>query len=114
MPINCTVCSKKYYSKYQKILQCTTCDGWVHHGNRLDCSGLTDIEFEHHVQDEHKPFECQKCFSEKKSQIESLTDRRYKYAEIKTNFDIPTSERNQEVPIYTSRRIFTHLENLIN
>ena len=65
MPITCTVCSKKYYSTYQDILQCTTCDGWVHHGNRLDCSGLTDIEFEYHVQDEHKPFECQKCFGDK-------------------------------------------------
>ena len=65
MPIICPVCSKNFYKKFQNVLQCTTCNGWVHHGNKLDCSGLTDNEFEDHVNDEHKHFECQKCFSEK-------------------------------------------------
>ena len=67
MPILCSVCSKQYYKKFQNVLQCTSCDGWVHHGNRLDCSGLTDNEYELHVNDEYKPFECQKCVIEKKA-----------------------------------------------
>ena len=67
MPILCSVCSKQYYKKFQNVLQCTFCNGWVHHGNRLDCSGLTDNEYELHVNDEYKPFECQKCVIEKKA-----------------------------------------------
>ena len=65
MPTSCSVCSKQYYKKFQNAIQCTFCNGWVHHGNRLDCSGLTDHEFEMHNNDEHKPFECQKCVIEK-------------------------------------------------
>ena len=34
---------------------------WVHHGNRLKCSGLTDSEYQEHRSDEHKPFECDRC-----------------------------------------------------
>ena len=56
----CPVCSKKRYS-YQNSLQCDTCSGWVHHGNILQCSGLTDIEFHEHTIDPDKPFECDHC-----------------------------------------------------
>ena len=42
-------------------MQCDTCKGWVHHDNRLKCSGLTDAEFEEHKNDEFKPFECDHC-----------------------------------------------------
>ena len=64
MPIVCSVCSKKYYKEYQNALECTTCGGWVHHGNRLGCSGLTDDEYQEHRVDEHKPFECDHCVRE--------------------------------------------------
>ena len=40
---------------------CTTCGCWVHHGNRLKCSGLTDAEYQEHRKDVHKPFECDHC-----------------------------------------------------
>ena len=60
MPLNCTVCSKNCHS-YQGRIQCTLCEGWVHHGNRLNCSGITDTEFENHITDEFKPFECDHC-----------------------------------------------------
>ena len=64
MPYICPVCSKNYYS-YQNCIQCDTCQGWVHHDNRLRCSGLTDNEFEEHQKDPHKPFECDHCVSVK-------------------------------------------------
>ena len=60
MPLICTVCSKTCHS-YQGRIQCTSCDGWVHHGNRLNCAGMTDTEFEHHITDELRPFECDHC-----------------------------------------------------
>jgi hypothetical protein len=46
-------------------IQCDTCQGWVHHNNRLKCSGLTDAEFEEHKKDDHKPFVCDHCVSVK-------------------------------------------------
>ena len=47
----------------QNSIQCGTCFGWVHHGNRLKCSSLTDTEFQEHVNDTYKPFECDHCVS---------------------------------------------------
>ena len=64
MPHTCPVCSKNCHS-YQTLLECTSCRNWVHHGNRLQCAGLTDVEFEEHKADELKPFECDHCFSER-------------------------------------------------
>ena len=63
MPLICPVCSKQKHS-YQNVLECSNCKGWVHHGNRLGCSGLTDAEFLEHVNDEHKPFQCDHCTNE--------------------------------------------------
>ena len=65
MPFICPVCSKSYYSQSQNCIQCDTCQGWVHHENRLRCSGLTDTEFEEHLKDEFKPYECDHCISVK-------------------------------------------------
>ena len=63
MPLICPVCSKQKYS-YQDVIECTRCNGWVHHGNRLECSGLTDVEYLEHVNDEYKPFQCDHCTNE--------------------------------------------------
>ena len=65
MPYICPVCSKSYYPQSQNCIQCGTCQGWVHHENRLRCSGLTDAEFEEHQNDEYKPYECDHCVSVK-------------------------------------------------
>ena len=65
MPYACPVCFKSYYPGFQNCIQCDTCQGWVHHKNRLRCSGLTDFEFEEHQNDEFKPFECDHCVSSK-------------------------------------------------
>lgn len=62
MPSICPVCSKSCFS-YQNVVECTSCKNWVHHGNRLKCSGLTDYEFQEHSVDEFKPFECDHCIS---------------------------------------------------
>ena len=62
MPSICPVCSKTCYSS-QNVIECTKCNNWVHHGNRLKCSGLTDGEFHEHKLDEFKPFECNHCVS---------------------------------------------------
>ena len=64
MPSKCPVCTKCLYS-YQKRIQCGSCFGWVHRGNRLKCSSLTDMEFEQHVSDVYKPFDCDHCVSER-------------------------------------------------
>ena len=64
MPHTCPVCSKDCHSS-QNWLECTSCRKWVHHGNRLQCSGLTDTEFDEHKIDELKSFECDHCISEK-------------------------------------------------
>ena len=64
MPHKCPVCTKFWYST-QNALQCSSCHGWVHHGNRLKCSSLTDTEFLDHTNDIHKPFECDHCVSER-------------------------------------------------
>ena len=65
MPPTCPVCTKSVYNSYQNSVQCTFCNGWVHHDNRLKCSGLTEIEFENHQNDPDKPFECDHCVSVK-------------------------------------------------
>ena len=62
MPSICPVCSKSCHSS-QNVVECTSCNSWVHHGNRLRCSGLTDFEFQEHSIDEFKPFECDHCIS---------------------------------------------------
>ena len=59
----CPVCTKNLHS-YQNRLQCTNCFGWIHHGNRLSCSNLTDAEFDEHVNDVDKPFTSDRCVSE--------------------------------------------------
>ena len=64
MPNICPVCSKNNYP-YQNRIQCDTCQGWVHHDNRLKCSGLTNNEFKEHVDDEYKAFVCDHCVSVK-------------------------------------------------
>ena len=71
MPLNCSVCSKNCHS-YQGCIKCTSCAGWVHHGNRFNCSGLTDAEFETHITDELKPFECDHCVNFRISRTNSL------------------------------------------
>ena len=53
MPSICPVCSKNCYSS-QNVVECTSCKNWIHHGNRLRCSGLTDVEFQDHTLDEFK------------------------------------------------------------
>ena len=70
MPYICPVCSKLWYS-YQSSLECNSCKGWVHHGNRLNCSGLTDSEFKSHQNDEHKHFDCDRCISERNARNKS-------------------------------------------
>ena len=62
MPTSCPVCSKVCYSS-QNVVECSSCKKWIHHGNRLKCSGLTDFEFQEHCLDIYKPFECDYCIS---------------------------------------------------
>ena len=64
MPKICPVCTKFIYS-YQEFVQCDVCFGLIHHGNRVACSGLTDVEYNEHSNDIHKPFTCDYCVSER-------------------------------------------------
>ena len=65
MPSTCPVCTKRLYNSYQSSVQCTSCNGWVHHSNNLKCSGLTETEFEIHQKNPEKPYECDHCVSVK-------------------------------------------------
>ena len=98
MPHFCSVCSKKWY-KGQNCIECVTCKSWIHHGNRLECSGLTDQEFAEHQIDEHKPFECDHCVSERIAKENNTVfvtlpfpveceDNPFGKPEVKTNPDI--------------------------
>ena len=40
MPVTCSVCSKNCHT--HTLLECTSFGNWVHNGNRLPFSGLTD------------------------------------------------------------------------
>ena len=64
MPISCSLCSKPCRSD-QKRIECSLCLRWVHHSNKLNCSGLTDNEFESHVNDIDKIWHCDKCIATK-------------------------------------------------
>ena len=68
MPFICPVCTKAYYPS-QNCLECTSCNKWVHHGNRLHCSGLTDAEFDLHKSNCDIPFECDHCVSERIAKV---------------------------------------------
>ena len=59
----CPNCDKKWYHG-QASIQCTSCEGWVHHNNRLNCSGLTDTEFDCYMNTSSEPFSCDKCLAE--------------------------------------------------
>ena len=98
MPLSCTVCSKNCHS-YQGRIQCTSCEGWVHHGNRLNCSGMTDTEFEHHITDELRPFECDHCVNCRISRTNSSVFHCLPFVqECEGNiFNVP--DRNQRVDV---------------
>ena len=58
----CPVCQKKWRNG-QNSIECSSCNQWIHHNNRTNCSGLTNSEFEIHHNDENKPYECDVCMS---------------------------------------------------
>ena len=62
----CPICSEKWKIG-QKAIQCTSCEGWVHHNNVNNCSGLTNLEFESHCYDNTKLWECDKCIIAKQN-----------------------------------------------
>ena len=96
MPDICPVCSKPWRNG-QKSIQCSTCDGWVHHNNRLNCSGITNTEFESHNNDETKIFECDNC-------ITTLTIKTFAHL---PQLDSPIFNELSESPV----NIFTSAKN---
>ena len=58
----CPICTDKWKTN-QKSIQCSSCLGWVHHNNKKNCSGLTNMEFELHLIDVNKQWECDRCIS---------------------------------------------------
>ena len=62
MPYICPICTKPWRNT-QDSIHCASCDEWVHHNNRNNCSGLTDTEFESHRNDETKPWKCDNCIA---------------------------------------------------
>ena len=46
---------------------CSLCGRWVHHNNRLNCSALSDSEYNCHVNDKDRYYECDTCLCKRKS-----------------------------------------------
>ena len=55
----CPICTEACLNT-QNSIHCVSCDKWIHHNNRNNCSGLTDTEFESH-KDASKHWECDNC-----------------------------------------------------
>ena len=62
MPHICSICSKPWRSG-QKAVECGICLKWIHHSNIINCSGLTDHEFNSHVNDVDLLYHCDKCIA---------------------------------------------------
>ena len=84
----CPVCFKGFNSKQNRI-ECSVCKNWVHHGNRSQCSNLTDIEFQEHLNDVLKYFECDNCLS-----IRYAKDSNSIFSELP--FDIECKENDSD------------------
>ena len=121
MPLICTVCSKNCHS-YQGRIQCTSCEGWVHHGNRLNCSGMTDTEFENHITDELRPFECDHCVNIRISRTNSSVFHCLPFVhECEGNiFNVPGTNQRVDVSSMTPEQLSKFvrqcesIQNLIN
>ena len=75
----------------------TSCLEWVHHNNRNNCSGLTNMEFEIHCKDDNKPWECDKCCVNFLTTLpfnDLDTGSWLKFNEIKTNHNNMSDEIN--------------------
>ena len=62
MPQICPICAKPLRSR-QAAIQCTTCQRYIHHNNQLNCSKITDSEFQIHVNDPDREWKCDCCVS---------------------------------------------------
>ena len=96
MPFICSVCAKPC-RKGQKSIQCSKCNEWVHHNNRLNCSNTTNYEFELHMNDDNIFFECDTCSA-------VLTVKTFAHL---PQLDSPLYEEPLEVPvnIFTSTKV---------
>ena len=57
---------------YVQSILCKSCEGRVHHNNRNNCSGLTNVEFDLHSKDQDKPWICDICIANNNSKIFSF------------------------------------------
>ena len=53
--------SKNKWITGQDSIECLSCNQWVHHDNKTNCSGLTNSEFEIYCNDKNKGYECDQC-----------------------------------------------------
>ena len=93
MPDICPICTKTCRSNQSQI-ECSSCHGWIHHGNRLNCSGLTDTEFSLHSNDDNQIFECDNC-------IAGDTIKTFSHL---PQFDLPTVDSTAQVNIFSSAK----------
>ena len=71
MPDICPICTRIRRPGQHSIL-CKSCEGWVHHNNRNKCSGLTNVEFDLHSNDQDKPWICDICIAKNNYKIFSF------------------------------------------
>ena len=71
MPDICPICTRIWRPGQHSIL-CKSCERWVHHNNRNKCSGLTNVEFDLHSNDQDKPWICDICIAKNNYKIFSF------------------------------------------
>ena len=97
MPNTCAVCAKIFYS-YQNKIECCFCNRWCHHNNRLNCSNLSENEFQAHVDDPYKYFECDTCVSRRISKENRSIFQRLPFVqEFEASFDVFKPFRRNDV-----------------
>ena len=55
---------QKKWKEGQESIQCSTCNQWVHHNNRNNCSLLTNKDFNSHSDNVNLSWNCAKCDAE--------------------------------------------------
>ena len=63
MKFKCPLCTKKW-KEGQESIQCSTCNQWVHHNNKNNCSLLTNKDFNSHSDNVNLSWNCAKCDAE--------------------------------------------------
>ena len=83
-----------------------TCNNWVHHNNRNNCSGLTNSEFQKHCNDTNILWECDKCIMKTNLVLPMDDDTWINFNEINVNNN-NNNELSDDVTKFTTAEMRT-------